>query len=374
MFIVFFATVLIIFGLLNFYVGLRFYKYLTLFFPGLNLPLYWIIFYLAAVSYLLGMLLKGVIPTGLETIFIRLGSYWLAALVYLVLLFAAADLVQVWLPQSRTAMTTGILVITLGLLLYGAWNAQNPRVTRYTAEIPKAAGPLNTLRVALISDIHLGREVGIERLDKLVGMVNKMEPDLVMLAGDFTDRDFYVLPRAIVIESLKRLKPRIGAYAVLGNHDYYSGMVEELISDLEQGGFKVLRDESILVADGFYLVGRDDRQRGHNPGAGRRGLADLMKGVDTVLPVILLDHQPYNLQEAESLGVDLMLSGHTHKGQLFPFNLITKSVFEIDWGCLRKENLQVIVSCGYGTWGPPVRLGNKPEVVDIRLNFANSRE
>lgn len=374
MFIAIFAVILLAFGLLNFYVGLRLYNYLVFFFPGLNIPLYWIIFWLTAVSYLAGMFLKGVLPFALETVFIRVGSYWLAALVYLVLLFALSDLLLIRFPQARVAAATVILVITCGLLLYGTWNARHPRITSYTAGVSKAAGPDQSLRVALVSDIHLGREVGIARLEKMVGMVNGLDPDLVLFAGDFADRDYYVISRADVISVLKKLDPRIGAYAVLGNHDYYSGMVDELVSDLEEGGVKVLRDESNLVAGKFYLVGRDDLQSGHNPSAGRRSLAELMQPVDRSLPVILLDHQPVNPGEAESLGVDLMLSGHTHRGQLVPFNLITRSLFENDWGYLKKGNLNIIVSCGFGTWGPPVRLGNKPEVVDIRVNFPGNRK
>ncbi len=95
-----------------------------------------------------------------------------------------------------------------------------------------------------------------------------------------------------------------------------------------------------------------------------------MEGVDTSNPVLLLDHQPQNLDEAEKLGIDLQLSGHTHKGQFFPNNLITNRIFENDWGYLHKESLQVIVSSGFGTWGPPIRIGNKPEIVEILIRFS----
>lgn len=366
--IFFISTFFLLYALLCVYVGLRGYEYLGLLFPGLDRRIYWAVFTLVNWSYFLGMALKGRLPASLEIFFSWLGSYWLATLVYLVLLFAVTEVIRIWFPAARPVIAVGVVVITLGLLAYGTWNAQNPRVVNYTVKILKAAGLQNNLRVVMVSDIHLGSIVGIGRLNRMVDTINLLEPDLVLMAGDITDRDFNVLPRSQIIESLQRLRPRSGKYAVLGNHDYYSGMVEELIDDLKKGGVRVLRDETELAA-GLCLVGRDERQNGHGFDSRRRELSELMQGADCRYPVVLLDHQPSDLEEAERLGVDLMLAGHTHRGQLFPFNLITQWLFEVDWGYLIKGNLQVIVSCGYGTWGPPIRLGNTPEVVCIDLQI-----
>ena len=125
----------------------------------------------------------------------------------------------------------------------------------------------------------------------------------------------------------------------------------------------------VRVEDSFYLVGRDERSNHSFSDTGRRKLTDLLTGVDKSDPVILLDHQPLDLAEAAESGVDLQLSGHTHQGQFFPINLITERLFETDRGYLSKGSLQVIVSNGFGTWGPPIRIGNKPEIVAISLRF-----
>ncbi|WP_199241659.1 hypothetical protein [Desulfosporosinus sp. Sb-LF] len=135
-------------------------------------------------------------------------------------------------------------------------------------------------------------------------------------------------------------------------------------------GVNVLRDQYIKVENSFYIIGRDNpsRRSGGNT-EGRKELGDLIKGVDSSLPLILLDHQPLELETAQQNQIDLQLAGHTHEGQLFPGNLITKLVYEIDWGYLKKGNYNLIVSSGYGTWGPPLRIGTHSEIVCATLHF-----
>jgi hypothetical protein len=165
------------------------------------------------------------------------------------------------------------------------------------------------------------------------------------------------------------LRSRLGIYSVLGNHESY-GNLERNLSYLRKWGVTVLQDEAVLVDDSFWLLGRRD------PTALRRGEArlpieEIMKssGVDAGRPLILLDHQPVGLGEAERAGIDLQLSGHTHAGQLFPLNIINKLIYEQNWGSLVKGRTQYYVSCGVGTWGPPVRTGSVPEIVLIRMSF-----
>jgi predicted MPP superfamily phosphohydrolase len=166
---------------------------------------------------------------------------------------------------------------------------------------------------------------------------------------------------------LQQLEAPHGVYAIPGNHEYFSG-INAAVDYMEKAGINVLRDSTIRVAEGYFLVGRDDRQ-GNAFGGKRQTLDSLMQNVDKSLPVIMLDHQPFALEEAEKNGVDLQLSGHTHHGQLFPFNFITKKVYEVSWGYKRKGNTHYYVSCGVGTWGPPVRVGHRPEIVIINLTF-----
>ncbi|HLO04923.1 MAG TPA: metallophosphoesterase, partial [Symbiobacteriaceae bacterium] len=118
-----------------------------------------------------------------------------------------------------------------------------------------------------------------------------------------------------------------------------------------------------------YIIGRDDWSGQSRWGRPRKPLTEIIQGVDPALPLILMDHQPNRLNEAQAAGIDLLVCGHTHRGQMFPNHLLTRRVFEIDWGHLKKGALHVIVSLGFGTWGPPVRIGNRPEVVSIRVRF-----
>ena len=172
-----------------------------------------------------------------------------------------------------------------------------------------------------------------------------------------------------VSDTFRKLSAPYGVFAVLGNHEYIGGNAEEAIKYLGEAGVKVLRDSSQEIAGSFYLIGRDDRSSERVNKVKRQDLKTLMKGIDRSFPTILMDHQPSQLEEPVEQGVDLQLSGHTHAGQLFPIRYITRRIFEDDWGLLRKGNFQLIVSSGYGTWGPPIRLGNTPEVVDIVIKF-----
>jgi predicted MPP superfamily phosphohydrolase len=122
------------------------------------------------------------------------------------------------------------------------------------------------------------------------------------------------------------------------------------------------------VNDAFYLVGREDRSI-RRTGKNRKPLQELMAVADRNDPILLMDHQPFQLEEGETNGADLQISGHTHHGQLWPLNLITQRVYELSWGYKKKNSTHVYVSCGFGTWGPPVRLGNRPEIVNIRISF-----
>jgi uncharacterized protein len=160
-------------------------------------------------------------------------------------------------------------------------------------------------------------------------------------------------------------------YGITGNHEYIGG-VEPACKYLEEHGVVMLRDSIVTIADAFTLVGREDVSARQFGGLRRKPLGEVMSSVNRNLPVILMDHQPVRLQEAVDQGVDLQFSGHTHNGQLWPFNYIAQAVYELSWGYMKKGNTQIYVSCGVGTWGPPMRTGNTPEVVSVDLTFENS--
>jgi hypothetical protein len=184
------------------------------------------------------------------------------------------------------------------------------------------------------------------------------------------DEDIQPVIRQNLGETLRQIKSKYGIYGITGNHEYIGG-VEPACKYLIEHGVTMLRDSSVQIAGAFTLVGREDISIRQFDGKNRKPLGDLMKDVNTSLPVILMDHQPFRLDDAVDHGADLQVSGHTHHGQLWPFNYISQAVYELSWGYKKKGHTHFYVSCGVGTWGPPMRTGNRPEVVNLKLKFEN---
>lgn len=231
---------------------------------------------------------------------------------------------------------------------------------------------MDTLNIVVASDIHLGALVGQKRFDKIVDRINSLNPDMILLPGDIVDEDLGPVIKQTLGESLRSLKARFGVFAITGNHEYIWG-VEEASRYLVDHGVTVLRDRVVPINETVYLVGREDRSMDRFTEKTRKPLKDLMAEVDSCFPVILMDHQPFHLEEGENNGVDLQISGHTHHGQLFPLNFITGRVYEISQGYKKKGKTHVYVSTGVGTWGPPVRLGNRPEIVNIKVRLVDDK-
>ncbi|MFZ5753473.1 MAG: metallophosphoesterase [Bacillota bacterium] len=374
-----FSIILLVYGCLNYYIGRRLWQTLS-FYVSLNHSLYWLIFWSVALSYLMGRMGQKYLPAGVSTLLSLVGSYWLGAMFYFLQILVVMDLIRALMNVLKlwpggvkgfppaAGLTALLLVIVI--LGYGFWNARNPQVVHYDITIPKKAGQLDKLHVVMVSDLHLGKIMDNRRLEKMVEIVNALNPDLILLPGDVIDENVGLFVEQNMMATFRRLNPKYGKFAALGNHEYIGRKVEEAIHYLEESGIQVLQDSYIKVEDSFYVVGRDERASERFSGRKRKSLAEVMTGIDYSLPIILLNHQPVELEEAKKEGVDLQLSGHTHRGQLFPNQLITSRIFEKDWGYLRKEELQVIVSSGFGTWGPPIRVGNRPEVVDIVIHFS----
>ena len=381
----FITTFMIIYGLVNYYVGWRGWQALGYMFASPRWAWYWAVLVTGlAFSYPLARWASHYVPHTIGKVLIHIGSYWMAALYYLFLIFILSDLVRIlnrifnFLPPGLRGkfplLIVTVMVAVIILLVYGTWNAQRPVVRNYEMWVDRKASTIETLKIAAVSDIHLGWIVGIDRLRQMTESINQLEPDLVLLAGDIVDEGVDVIAEEEMPEVLESLHPRWGTFAVLGNHEYISGQTDQTIAFLNQNGVRVLRDQAVEIGDAFYVVGRDDRSRHRFDGQPRLHLDEVMAGVDSAkLPVILLDHEPTDLHESAAAGIDLQFSGHTHLGQLFPNNYITNLIYEQDWGYLRKEYMQLIVSSGYGTWGPPIRIGNRPEIVLITVHLSASR-
>ena len=220
----------------------------------------------------------------------------------------------------------------------------------------------------MVSDIHLGTLIAKDAVNRLVGRINRLQPELILLAGDVVDEDLAPVIKENIGESLTRLQSKYGVYGITGNHEYIGG-AETAVRYLTDHGVHILQDSVVLIRDCFYLAGREDRDKPRFTGKGRKSLEEVLNGLSPSYPLILMDHQPFGLEKAAAMNIDLQLSGHTHHGQIWPLNYITKAIYTLSWGYKKIGNTHFYVSCGYGTWGPPVRLGNRPEIVLINIKF-----
>jgi predicted MPP superfamily phosphohydrolase len=379
--IIFISIFTLITGLISFYIFIRGLQSIPTN-SCLRSP-FIIIFWTVALSFICGRLLESVLPYFLTEILVWVGSFWIAASLYCLLAVVALDLLRLvnhFLPFFPAAITThyqqakqilGVCVFGLVgiVLIAGHINSLLPRVVTLDLSIARKASKLKQLNIVAVSDIHLGTIVGRSRIDHIVERINSLDPDLVLLPGDIVDEDLAPVIKQNLGEALSGIKSRLGVFAVTGNHEYIGG-VEDACRYLVAHHITMLRDQSVLIADSVFLVGREDRSSNRFPGGHpRKELAELMRSVDRNYPVILMDHQPFGLEEAVAQNIDLQISGHTHDGQLWPVNYIVDRVYELPWGYKKTGNTNFYVSDGVGTWGPPVRVGNRPEIVNIHVKF-----
>jgi len=308
---------------------------------------------------------------------------WLGAAFLCSALLAVVDLLQLltvtiplaiqrkpFNPERRQflAIITGcvVLLADLGLSLLSLWNAtaEAVEVKRVRVKLSKLPRALDGYRIVQISDVHVGATITHEFVQTIVGKINGLKPDLVAITGDLVDGT--VAQISSQLASLGELKAKDGIYFVTGNHEYYTGDVDEWLAWLKSIGIQPLRNERVTIRKGFDLAGTDDLSA-HGPGHGQN-IPQSLVGRKLDKPVVLLAHQPRSFFEAESLGVDPQLSGHTHGGQLFPFNYVVSLFQPYMAGLYRKGNSQLYVSRGTGYWGPPMRLGSPAEITEITLN------
>ena len=222
------------------------------------------------------------------------------------------------------------------------------------------------IKIVAVSDIHLGYGTGKSALKKYVDMINEQKPDLILIGGDLIDNSVVPLYTEKMSEELSELKAPMGIYMVPGNHEYISG-IDESARFIKSTPIQLLIDSVVTLPNGIQLIGRDDR---HNPS--RRSLQELMENIDKSRPIILLDHQPYNLTDAEAAGIDLQFSGHTHHGQVWPMSLVTDYIYEQSHGYRQWGDTHIYVSSGLSLWGPPFRIGTESEMVVFELSAGST--
>ena len=256
------------------------------------------------------------------------------------------------------------LLFSILAAVYGNFEANNIRTEHVTIKTSKIPEALNGFRIVQISDIHLGLIVREKRLKLILDKVKKAKPDILVSTGDLVDGQINKLKG--LAELLRDINPQYGKFAISGNHEFYAGF-KQAMDFTKRAGFSLLRGKSVVIADAINISGIDDRSGINHPMFNRMSEKKLLSGLDHKKFTVLLKHRPL-LNNTTSGLFDLQLSGHTHKGQIFPFSLITSLYYPNDSGFIElSNNSNLYISRGTGTWGPPIRFLSPPEVTVIEL-------
>lgn len=319
------------------------------------------------VSYFLSSLLAHLREGIITRTFYFLSSTWLGVLTNLVLacllIWLVIGLAGIFsLHFNRQLIASVMFMLALAYSAYGMWNAFNPKVKNITVKINNLPEAWRGKTAVQLSDIHLGHIHRTAFMAKLVQKTNDLQPDIVFITGDLFDgMDGNLEP---LVQPLGGLKAPRGIFFVTGNHETYLG-VDKAFAALQKTAVKVLKNE-VTDVQGLKIIGISYPERG--AASNELGVLDSLKDKFSGQPNILLYHSPINIEQVAQSGVNLQLAGHTHHGQLFPFNFITRIVYKgYDYGLRQLGNFSIYTSDGAGTWGPPMRTGNTPEIVKITL-------
>jgi uncharacterized protein len=378
--LLFFIVFFTVYSAVNYYLFIRGWQALQGV-PSLRI-IYLVLFLVVAFSYIAARILARTLPLPVHDLLTWIGSFWFAYILYFFLFLVLIDLIRLgnhffnFYPQYvkdnylfvKQAVFAFVFIIASAIILAGFINTRNFTVNTINIEVPKRSSALSALKVAVISDLHLSAINDKNFLDEIVTMVNELEPDVVLIPGDIVDDRSEYLNKKENGPALRNLKATYGVYASMGNHEFINGG-DSSDRYLRSNGLKLLRDEADIIEGLFYVVGRDDSSKINFTGSRRKTLREITQDLNPDYPVLMMDHTPFNLEEAEFNQIDLQVSGHTHHGQLYPLNFITSRIYEVSWGYKRRSNTHYYVTSGVGTWGPPVRTGSPSEIVLINISF-----
>lgn len=255
-----------------------------------------------------------------------------------------------------------IICLPVIIVISGIFNFNSIRVSEYNIDVQKKSSDLDNLKIAFISDFHLQENTPVRFVKRAVQKINKINPDLMLFGGDIVEGDREDENMKEFERILGSIKTRFGVYGVLGNHEHYSR--QDKGSFFSRAGIKILRDSAVIFSKSFILAGRNDSHI-----STRKDVNELVSSLPDSLPVILMDHRPSEIRQISGTLTDILLSGHTHNGQLFPINLITRKVYDLSMGYRKFGNTHVFVSSGIRLWGPPVRTTGKSEIVVVNVSF-----
>ena len=376
--------------LLPFYLGVSSYMMFRFFYwmKHCNHRFNWLRFKVPfAVVYLfmaLSPVIAFLLPKSAVAIVIRrISTYWIGIMLYSLLYVVLFDLLRLIAKHTKlkntllfsrgSVISIGSVVVACAVAtcLYGIFNARNIKVNEYSVTVNKSCGSDKHLKAVLVADLHMGYAIGVDHITNMVEKINQQDADIVIIAGDIFDNSYDGMddPEGIKAQ-LRSIKSKYGVYAVYGNHDIDEKILmgftfdwggkqlhsEKMTNFMKECNIKLINDESVLINDEFYLVGRRDTDKPGTEDGTRAEISELTKDLDKTKPIFVLSHEPDELQKTADAGADIDFSGHTHDGQLFPGNLTIGLFWENPCGMIKKDNMYSIVTSGVGVYGTFMRL------------------
>lgn len=340
----------------------------------------WIAILLLDFSFFLVRYATSVLPLWMGSAIYVVSTTWMPMVLYTTLVMVVLDVFRKLMivsgyhkPYHTPLIVKTSLIAAIAALFIGHLTATDPVEVKYhvcTDKMPDTA----TYRIAMVSDIHMGYAIDKEDVQDMVDIINGMDADMVLICGDLIDGDLRPVIEEDMGRPLSGLKAELGTFAVMGNHEYIDNSEEALhyLAGIEK--LTMLRDTMVDVGP-FRLVGRDDISKQQRTGHARKQIEDYVTdSVWAAQYTIVMDHQPASIDEAKEQNVDLVLSGHTHAGQVWPMRLFTRHLYSLDYGQAYYGVTTAIVTSGYGTWGPRVRLGSQAEVVLIEIRGTQTQK
>jgi len=390
--------------LLPFYLGVSSYMMFRFFYwmKHCNHRFNWLRFKVPfAVVYLfmaLSPVIAFLLPKSAVAIVIRrISTYWIGIMLYSLLYVVLFDLLRLIAKHTKlkntllfsrgSVISIGSVVVACAVAtcLYGIFNARNIKVNEYSVTVNKSCGSDKHLKAVLVADMHMGYAIGVDHITNMVEKINQQDADIVIIAGDIFDNSYDGMddPEGIKAQ-LKSIKSKYGVYAVYGNHDIDEKILmgftfdwggkqlnsEKMTNFMKECDIKLINDESVLINDEFYLVGRRDTDKPGTEDGTRTEISELTKDLDKTKPIFVLSHEPDELQKTADAGADIDFSGHTHDGQLFPGNLTIGLFWENPCGMIKKDNMYSIVTSGVGVYGTFMRVGTDAEICSVDIDFA----
>ena len=390
--------------LLPFYLGVSSYMMFRFFYwmKHCNHRFNWLRFKVPfAVVYLfmaLSPVIAFLLPKSAVAIVIRrISTYWIGIMLYSLLYVVLFDLLRLIAKHTKlkntllfsrgSVISIGSVVVACAVAtcLYGIFNARNIKVNEYSVTVNKSCGSDKHLKAVLVADLHMGYAIGVDHITNMVEKINQQNADIVIIAGDIFDNSYDGMddPEGIKAQ-LKSIKSKYGVYAVYDNHDIDEKILmgftfdwggkqlhsEKMTNFMKDCNIKLINDESVLINDEFYLVGRRDTDKPGTEDGTRAEISELTKDLDKTKPIFVLSHEPDELQKTADAGADIDFSGHTHDGQLFPGNLTIGLFWENPCGMIKKDNMYSIVTSGVGVYGTFMRVGTDAEICSVDIDFA----